>query len=153
MEKKEIYKLKPEVKLIGSVVLGVLITFFTGGIPSLFYPQYKEFDVVYRGVPYAWLKTTFIDWPGPRYDILWFGFIFDIVFWTLTSLTFLTFMYPVVKPFFMERMRCPECGSVLIERIPRWVTAPGSGRAGPIVFTFSYRYRCKECHAEWRDWP
>lgn len=140
------------ISLVISIVLGLIVTYFTLNIPPLERPKEPPIFVAYRGFPFAWLKQTIWDWPGVENEIIWSGFALDTLFWTLVLFTPITILSVVVIPFFMKKERCPVCGSKSIEKIPKeWITAPGTGRSSPVTFTNRYKYRCRKCQREWED--
>ncbi|MFQ5835704.1 MAG: hypothetical protein ACE5HR_07265 [bacterium] len=141
------------ISLVISIALGLIVTYFTLNIHPLEYPKPPTRDVAYWGFPFAWLKQSIYDWPGPKNEIIWSGFALDTLFWTLVLFIPITILYVLVMSSFLKKQRCPVCGAKSIEKNPKqWITAPGTGRLRtPITFTSRYKYRCRKCQHEWED--
>ena len=140
------------ISLAISIILGLIVTYFTLRIHPLEYPEETPIFIAYRGFPFAWLKQFLWDWPGVENEIIWSGFALDTLFWTSVLFIPITILSVVVIPFFMKKEHCPMCSSKSIEKIPKeWITAPGTGRSPPITFTSRYKYQCRKCQHEWED--
>jgi hypothetical protein len=134
------------VSLVISLVLGPIATYFTISTHPLEYPRETPMFVEYWGFPFAWLKQTIWDWPGPENEIIWSGFALDTLFWTLALFAPITILSVVVIPFFTKKERCPVCGSKSIERILE------KGIAVRFLFIGKYKCRCRKCLHEWEGY-
>ena len=144
------------ISLIISIILGLVVIFFTIRTHPLIYPKDASIFVEYWGFPFAWLsQTNHYLVSGPRNEIVWSGFTLNTLFWILVLFIPTTILSVFVMPSLRVHVkeRCPICGVESVEKIPKeWVTSPGTGTFNPpTTFTSRYKYRCRKCQHEWED--